>query len=179
MQFKGYYRRRRGRWWWAMVTALVFALWLVLAFVAMPAAVRDWLWALWFGAAGWGSMRIEGARWVRWGTGQLTGDMVTWKGDDSFIGHLVSRSDVSPIANGWGPRIVFPLLVVLWLWLGVTGQSAFGQSIMQAVAALALIFAWQAWIRPVYRTVLVVETEVGRRRIFVTQIGEGRRAVPS
>ncbi len=63
MQFKGYCRRRQSRWWWAMGPGLVLAVWFVLAFVAMPAAVRDWLWALWFAAAGWGSVRIEGARW--------------------------------------------------------------------------------------------------------------------
>ena len=84
---------------------------LVLAFVAMPAALRDWLWAA---AAGWGSVRIEDARW---GTGQLAGNVVTWEGDEPFTGRLVSRSGIGPIANGWGPRIVFPLLVALWMWL--------------------------------------------------------------
>lgn len=178
MQFKGYCRRRQGRWWWAMGPGLVLALWLALAFVAMPAVVRDWLWALWFAAAGWGSLRTEGARWLRWGTGQLAGDIVTWEGDEPFTGRLVSRSDVGAIANGWGPRIVFPLLVGLWLWRGVSGRALFGQSMMQAVAALALLFAWQAWIRPVYSTVLTVKTEAGRRRIYVVQ-EETRRAVPS
>ena len=51
------------------------------------------------------------------GTGQLAGNVVTWEGDEPFTGRLVSRSGIGPIANGWGPRIVFPLLVALWMWL--------------------------------------------------------------
>ena len=133
----------------------------------MPAALRDWLWAA---AAGWGSVRIEDARW---GTGQLAGNIVTWEGDEPFTGRLVSGADICPIANGWGPRIVFPLLVALWMWLGVSGRTLFGQSMTQATGALALIFAWQAWVRPIYRTVLAVKTEAGRKRVFVTRMGEG------
>lgn len=159
-----------------MGPGLVLALWLVLAFVAMPTVVRDWLWALWFAAAGWGSLRTEGARWLRWGTGQLAGDIVTWGGDEPFAGHLVSRSDIGPIANGWGPRIAFPVLI-LWA-LALYHKAGLGQPTDQAAMALAVMFGWQAWIRPIYRTVLTVKTDSGRRRIYVVHV-EARRTVSS
>ncbi len=176
MQFKGYCRQRQGQWWSAMGPGLVLALWLVLGFVAMPAGVRDWLWALWFAAAGWGTVRIDGAQWLQWGTAQVTGDIVTWEGDDHFTGRLVSRSDIGPIINGWGPRIVFPF-VILWA-LALHHKAVLGQPTDQAAMALAVMFGWQAWIRPIYRTVLTVKKDSGRRRIYVVQV-EARRAVPS
>lgn len=173
--FEGYRRARQGWSWWSVIPGLILALWIVLAFVAMPAAVRGGLWALWFAVAGWGTFRVEGARWLRWGTGHLSRDAVTWEGDDPFTGPLVSRWELGPIANGWGPRIIYPLLVAAFLWSGRTGP-ALGQPLIQAVGALAVMLAWQSWVRPVYRMVLTVRTEAGRRRIYVVRTGAARNA---
>lgn len=180
MDFEGYRRGgpvgRRGVVIVLMVGAALFALWVVLAFGAMPATVRDWLWVLWFAASGWSTFRLERPQRQRWGHGTLEQDTVTWEGAETFTGRLVNRSDIGPIANGWVPRVMFPVLL---LWeLAMKPHALLGQLSM-AIMALAVIFAWQSWVRPLYRTELTVETEDGRRRIRVVRIDEARREVPS
>lgn len=181
MEFQGYLRKgpvgRRGV---ALIAAFglaLFVLWLGVAFVPMPSGVGRGLLVLWFVASGWGTVRLERPRGQR-GHGTLADDTVTWEGTERLVGHLIKRSDVA-LANAWGPRVVYPVLVVLWVWVGAHGHGVFRQPSTTAFGALALLLAWQSWLRPAYRTELTVATETGRRRIRVVRMEEARRAVPS
>lgn len=169
MSFRGYCRRA-GRSGWSIVPpGLVLVVWIILAFGPLPAVTRDGLWGLWFVIAGWDTLRVTGPRALRWGTGQVRSDhSVTWNEAESFSGPLVHYGHVIPIASGWGPRVVLPGVILCAMWQ--YHPAVMGQPITQALIALVVLFAWQAWLQPIYRTVLTVDTPSGRRKIYVVRL---------
>lgn len=180
MQFDGYVRvsplGRRGVARFVGWALALLVLWLVAAFVSMPSGLGWGLLALWLVASTWNTVRLEHPHGQQQGHGTLVDDTVTWEGSERFVWHLIRRTDLG-LVNAWGTRLIFPLLVLLWVWVGAQGHGVVRRPTPKAFEALALFLGVQSWLRPAYRTELIVATEAGRRRIRVFSMTNDRSGV--
>ena len=147
--------------------AVLLAAWLVLSLVYFSASVTDVAWALWFGLTAAAIWRLNGPRGILAGHGVVDGSHVTWDAAIPLEGSVLRHRAFSPIVI-WGPRAVWVLIVLAILPTGWHLSADLRTD--PGIGALFLILLWQAWLTPLYRAVLTIQTTTGREKIYVTRI---------
>ncbi len=150
---------------------VIVSTWFVLTFAHFLPSQRDFAWGLWCAVTATAIWRHGGPQTLHRGQGSVYAKQVIWDGMEGEAGGTLLRRWDVPSLVVWGPRVFWIILMGISLALAASGQDP---TVVKdpGLAALGLMLLWQAWLTPLYRTILTVHMGSGRKKIYVDRFGK-------